>query len=140
MSNADISGPGGNFSGATGFVCHVAAWSATVELEDVETTGFAEVGNRTFDATTVMLSGAAVGTGQFAAGTTTILPSTGLGATPAMSAWKVAAMVLTSATGCTFTFPALIKAVAFNRPQNGKLDVAITFKSTGTIVQAWTLT
>lgn len=138
MSNADISGPGGNVTLPTGFTGHISAWSATVELEDVETTGFAEVGNRTFDATTVMISGAAVGTGQFASGTTTLLPSTGLGATPAMSAWKES-MTLTAASGCTFVFPALIKAVALNRPQNGKLDIAYTFKSTGAIIQTWNL-
>lgn len=137
--STDISGPGGNVTLPTGFTGHISAWSATVETEDVETTGFAEVGNRTFDATTVMISGAAVGTGQSGAGSTTLLPSTGLGATPTMSAWK-ASMTLTATSGCTFAFTALVKAVALNRPQNGKLDIAYTFKSSGAITQTWNLT
>lgn len=136
---ADISGPGGNVTLFTGLTGHISAWSATVEMEDVETTGFAEVGNRTFDATTIMISGAAVGTGQNGSGTTTLLPSTATGATPAMSAWK-GTITLTAATGCTFSFPALIKAVALNRPQNGKLDIAYTFKSDGAITQTWNIT
>jgi hypothetical protein len=139
MSNTDITGPGGGVTQPTGCTGHIAAWSATVEMEDVETTGFAEVGNRTFDATTVMMSGAYVGTGQSAAGSTTLLPATALGATPAMSAWQ-GTLTLTATTGCTFSFNALIKAVALNRPQNGKLDIAYTFKSSGPITQTWNLT
>ena len=134
MSVADISGPGGGVTQPTGCTGHISAWSATVEMEDVETTGFAEVGNRTFDATTVMISGAYVGTGQ--SGQSALLPATGLGSTPAMSAWQ-ASMTLTAASGCTLAFTALIKAVALNRPQNGKLDIAYTFKSSGAITQTW---
>lgn len=139
MSLTDISGPGGGVTLPTGCTGHIAAWSATVEMEDVETTGFAEVGNRTFDATTIMISGAFVGTGQQGSGSNTLLPSTATGSTPAMSAWK-STITLTAATGCTFAFPVLIKAVALNRPQNGKLDIAYTFKSTGAITQTWNYT
>lgn len=132
---SDISGPGGNFSFA-GVIGHISAWSASLVLEDVETTGFAEVGNRTFDATTVMVTGGAVGTGQTltVAG---IISTTGLGASPTMSAYK-GAVILTAASGCTWSFTGLITAVALNRPQNGKLDLAISFKSTSAITQAWT--
>lgn len=138
----DISGPGGSVTLPSGMNAHLAAWSATIELEDVETTGFVEVGNRTFDATTVMMSGAAVGTGQTGGGTaSTLVSASALGTAPAMTAWKGAITLIstggtvTTATAGYSMTAALIKAVALNRAQNGKLDVAYTFKSSGPITQ-----
>lgn len=141
MPVTDITGPGGNATLPTGMSVHGSAWSATIELEDVETTGFVEVGNRTFDATTVMISGAIVGTGQGGGGTASQLVSTtGLGTAPSMTAWT-GTVVLTGGYGGTYSgtnsmnvsFNAVMKSVALNRPQNGKLDAAYTFKSSGPI-------
>jgi len=132
MAAADISGPGGNITIA-GYSFHLSAWSATIETEDVETTGFAEAGNRTFAATTNMINFGAVGTGQSGA---TMLPTSILGTTPTMASY-IGAVVLTAASGNTFSFNGLLKTIAFNRAENGKLDVVVSGKSTGPITVAW---
>jgi hypothetical protein len=151
MSLNDISGPGGTVLLPSGIAMHVSAWSATVELEDVETTGFIEMGNRSFANTTVMVSGAAVGTVQGGSGTASaLLMATSFGTAPAMTAWSGTITLIgsgwngvtTTAGGSSWSmsFNANIKAVALNRAQNGKLDAAITFKSSVSAAQSQSIT
>ena len=130
---ADISGPGGSVGGPNGFNAHIQGWSGTLNVTLVETTGFAEVGNRTYDATAINLTGSAVGTAQ--SGSTPIAAA-GLGATPSMASFK-APITLTAASGDLYTFTAAISAIALNRPHDGKCDYAINFVSSGAITQTW---
>lgn len=129
----DISGPGGSFSSPTGFTAHISGWAATLNVTTVETTGFAEVGNRTYDATAIVMTGSADGTGQTV---NTIIAATGVTATPVMSVYK-GSFTLTAGSGDLWTFTGVMSNISVNRRHDGKLDVAFSFLSSGTITQTW---
>lgn len=131
---SDISGPGGNVTLPTNFNCHISGWSGTDNVTTVETTGFAEVGNRTYDATALVWTGSAVGTGQ--TGNSGVIPAGALGATPTFSSYK-GTLVLTAASGNSFSMTAVITNIAFGRVHDGKLDVAFNFVSSGPITPTW---
>lgn len=130
---ADISGPGGSFTSITGFNAHFSGWSATVNVTTVETTGFVDVGNRTYAPTAIVITGSADGTGVTASSP---VAAGGLGATPSMSSYT-GTITLTAASGDTQAFPAVVTLVAENRRHDGKLDYALNFVSSGAITQSW---
>ncbi len=130
---ADISGPGGSFTSITGFNAHFSGWSASLNVTTVETTGFAEVGNRTYAPTAIVMTGSADGTGITAS---TPIAAGGIGATPSMSSYT-GTITLQSASGNTQSFPAVVSLVAENRRHDGKLDYALNFVSSGPILQTW---
>ena len=131
---SDIDGPGGGATMPTGFTIHSSGWSATLNFTAVETTGFAEVGNRTFDATAVNLVGSLVGTGQTS---NTLNPGASLGSTPAFSNQK-GTITLMATTGCTWSFTGLITSTGLGRVHDGTLEVGYNFVSSGPITQTWT--
>lgn len=134
---ANISGPGGNFTGINGFNANVAGWSGSLNVTIVETTGFADVGNRVFDPTAVSISGSAVGTGISGNGSNSAPAlAAGLGATPVMGSY-VGTLTLTFTTGCTWAFPATVSGVSAGRVFDGKSDVGFSFVSRGAITQTW---
>lgn len=128
---ADIAGPGGTLI-CSGFVSHFQGWSASLVVSTAETTGFVDVGNRTFEPTALMMSGSFVGTPNIGQ---PIVPSAGLGATPALSNFKVGTLTLGSYTSGSYTFPAVITAANLNRPSDGKMDAGYNFVSNGAITQ-----
>ena len=128
---SDISGPGGGVTLPTGFVIHVQGWTARQILTDVETTGFVEIGNRTFDATALHFEGNATGTGQTGT-SSTLVPTAALGTSPTFSSYK-AALTLTAASGVTWAFSAIIRIDSMRRMHDGKYDVDLAFKSSGAI-------
>jgi len=132
---ADISGPGGSFTGPSGFNMHFSGWSATLNPTTVETTGFAEVGNRTYDVTAIVVTGTADGTIQNGNSTTPVAAS-GLSSSPTMSAYG-GTVTLTFASGNTWAFPSKITGLAINRRHDGKADGALSFVSSGAITQTW---
>lgn len=137
MALTDIDGPGGGITLASGFNIHSSGWTAQHMLTEVDTTGFAENGNRTFDGTCQHLEGTMVGIGQSNNGTanstsSSLVPTAAFGATPSFAALK-GAVTLTATTGTTWAFTALIHIGRMDRRQDGKYDVELAFKSSGPI-------
>ncbi len=126
---ADVGGPGGSATLASGFVAHLAGWSANWIFTLVENTGFAEVGNRTSIPTAQILVGSAVGTGIAAS---TLVPAGLASATPTMSSCT-GTLVLQSYSGGTMACQANFSSVSINRHFDGKEDVSFSFQSTGPI-------
>lgn len=132
---ADIAGPGGNVSLMSGFAGHLSGWSATDNVTLVETTGFVDLGNRTYEPTAHVVTGSAVGT--LSTGTAnTPVGAAAFGTSPTFSTYK-GAVTLTFASGATWSFNAVISNVAVNRVHDGKADVTFNFTSNGAITQAW---
>ncbi len=126
---ADIAGPGGTLV-CSGFNAHFQGWSGSIVVSTAETTGFVDVGNRTFEPTAEMMSGSFVGTPMIGQA---IVPAAGLGATPAFSNYKVGTLILGTYTSGSFSMPAIITAANMNRPSDGKMDVGYNFVSNGAI-------
>ena len=132
-----IQGVGGSFTTISGFNAKFNAWTANITNETVETTGFSDAGNSTNESGgPVKLEGTAVGVAQFDAATTALIPSAALGATPTFSSWK-GTVTLTAATGCTYGFTAVVSGVSTGRQYNGRMEVTISFVSSGAITQTW---
>ncbi len=126
---ADISGPGGNFSSISGFNQHFSGWSAILNVTNVENTGFAEVGNRTYLPTAQVITGSATGTGVQSS---SIWASGITGSTPSMSSYT-GTITLTNWSGGTCSFNANVTAVAVSRQFDGKADIGLSFTSSGPI-------
>ena len=128
---ANISGTGGSFTAISGFSANFSGWAATINVTNVETTGFADNGNRVFDPTAQVVTGAAVGTaitgGSIPAGVT--------GATPAFGSYK-GTVLLTLLSGSTMGFSASVTAISLNRPNDGKADFTFAFTSSGPLTGA----
>ena len=141
MALADISGLGGSVS-ISGFVFHISEWQLTQNVTTVETTGFSDTGNRTYDPTAVGYSGSCSGTGQSgAAGTSPFgLVAGSTAATPTITTAKVAAAVFTASSGQTVTCTIVIESVSLTRRFDGKLDMSCSFKVSGGVTLAWVVT
>ncbi len=131
---AVISGPGGNVSLFSGLNFKVAAWSATMQYDVVDTSGFSDAGVHTHDATCYMLVGSAIGSGT--SGNAGPIPASATGASPAFSAVK-GSITLTAASGCTLAFTGVVTSIPLNRVFNGKQDVMVSFVSDGAVTQMW---
>lgn len=132
-----IQGVGGGFISVSGFNSKFTAWTANITNEVVETTGFIDIGNSTNESGgPIKLEGTAVGVAQFDAASTALLPATALGASPTFSAWK-GAVTLTATAGCTYSFTAVVSGVATGRQYNGRMEVTMSFVSSGAITQTW---
>jgi hypothetical protein len=141
MALTTIQGLAGGVTLPSGFVIKVAEWAADVDITDVETSGFTDAGNRTFEPTAVMMSGSLSGTGEYdSAGTPAVsatpFPTTNLGSAPAIASWK-GSLTLTATTGCTYSGTAVFTKVSERRKFDGKLEVSYNFKYSGTITQTW---
>jgi len=131
-----IQGINGAYSGVTGFNAKMASWTANINIDNVETTGFSSNGYRDREPVIVHLDGNASGTGEFDASSTAPTPSALLAGTAAVSNAK-GSMTLTATTGCTLAFTGVMQQVGLNRPNDGKLDVNHSFVSSGAITQTW---
>ena len=138
MSVQTIQGLGGAVAMPTGFVAKIGKWTAKFNVEDVDTTGFVDVGYHTHEVVAIGLTGSATGIGEYdstSSSAATPSPSTGLGATPTLNSWK-GTITLTAQTGCTYAFTAVI-SMNQDRAWNGALMVTYDFKSSGAITQTW---
>ena len=125
---SDLAGTGGNFTSFTGFNAHFSAWAAQLVPTLVENTGFAENGNRTSIPTAQMWTGSAVGTGT----TSTAFPAGLTGSNPTYVSYT-GTVTLQSYSGITISFNANVSGLALNRAQDGKVDYALSFQSSGPI-------
>jgi len=139
MPLTTIQGPGGAWTTDGSFHGKVQGWSAVLNIEKAETTGFDDNGNVVVEGVAIQITGSATGTGRAGSGTYSApSPSGGLGATPSMATYN-ANVTLSAASGATYSFPALFTAVNMNRPAKGKFDVTFNFESRGAItVGNWT--
>lgn len=128
----DISGPGGSLilTGFTGFTAHIAGWVGSMNITTVETSGFTDLGTRTYAPTALMMSGSFDGTGQTGAGAN--LPSAG--SAPTMTSY-IGSLTLATQTGHYFAMNAVISGMTFSRRFDGKLDIAGNFLSTGGVFE-----
>ena len=126
---ADISGPGGSITLMTGASAHFAGWAANWVLTNVENTGFAEQGNRTFLVTAQNLSGTAIGTGD---SSNSMIPTGLMGTNPTFSSAQ-GTVTLIANSGKTMSFLANLTTISLNRPADGKMDTVHNFISSGPI-------
>ena len=144
MALSTIQGPGGGVTLPTGFVAKIMEWSANVEIRNVETSGFTDNGNTTYEPTAIAMSGSASGTGEYDTAvtptlSTTPFPTANFGSTPTITGWK-GSLTLTAQTGCTYAGTAVFTNVRFARRFDGKLDITFDFKFTGAITETWAST
>lgn len=129
---SDISGPGGNFV-SQNCSAHWSGWAAQLNITNVENTGFAENGVRTYLPTALVVTGSAVGTAQVAGPS---IPAAGSGASPTFSAFQ-GTFTLTNASGNTMSFFGNLLVIGINRPNDGKSDISISFTSSGPLTGTW---
>ena len=134
MAVADIAGPLGS-AVLTGVTAHFAEWSATANITNEDTTGFADGGYETNVNTCVGISGSITATVQ--SGAAGANPWPGVGATLTLASLGPISIVLTAFTGCTYTFNANLTSIPITRPVKGKMTVSFSYKSTGAITAAW---
>lgn len=130
-----IQGTGGLVAMPSGFVAKWDNWSADLNVDTVDTTGFTDVGYKVTEPVLVNMTGSASGTG-LTGSTNTPVSTTLLGSTAVVSAAQ-GAMTLTAGTGCTIGANVTVKKVGFRRPNAGKLDVSQDFESHGAITLTW---
>lgn len=131
---ATIQGTGGNAAFPTGFNMKFNGWSATTNIETVDTTGFEDNGYRVRKPVILSMDGSATGTAE--GGSSTPMPAALLAAT-ADPDQAEGTITLTGETGNTYSFPAVITSVSHNRPHDGKYDITFSFESAGRITQTW---
>lgn len=139
-----IQGTGGackliHLTDETGFIAKLDLWSASSDFGLLQTTGFGDKGYRTFEPTICRVKGSASGmvvtsTPPVAAGAIPVSPN------PFVPGSCKGEVVLTAATGCTYTFNANITGLTITRPEDGKVTVSFDFSSDGVVTQAWDVT
>ena len=129
-------GTGGGFTFGS-FVCIFQSFRAILEGREFNTTGFGDAGWIDGEIINGRVTGDAVGVL-----TTTIpVPAGAFNATFGGGSMKVANVVLTFATGKTWTLAyALVSAVEIERAEEGANSgvYRIRFASAGAVAQAWT--
>lgn len=136
MPITTIEGLGGSVTTITGFNGSINAWSMTVDITIVETSGFTDKGYRVKAPTCVSATGSFTATGQFDAASTTPIAAAGLTTTAGLSSY-FGTLTLQAKTGCTYAMSAVISQVSMNRAFDGKLELTFNFESSGRITQTW---
>jgi hypothetical protein len=141
MAKKNIVGIGGNIALPSGFNAKINSWSASHTVETVDTTGFADGGFRAFDPAITSLTGSAVGTAQYDAANSALLP-TAVADGSVMALGDLASFVgtvtLTFVTGCTWACTtAIITGLSVSRPVDGKAEVTFNFQFSGPWTQTW---
>lgn len=126
-----IQGTGGSVTLPTGFTAKLDTWSANVEFKTADTTGFSDSGFQVVEPVLVSMTGSAGGTATHNdTNAPTPDPATLVSGDPAE-------IVLTAASGKTYTFNCVINKIDFQRPNADKMTVTFNFESDGGIAQAW---
>lgn len=136
MAQSTIQGVGGTVALVSGFYSKFHTWEATLNLSVVDTTGFEDNGYRTREITIADITGTATGTAIKGIANSTPVVAALLAGTLAPTNAK-GSMTLTSDTGCTHAFTAVIGDIKFTRPIDGKEDITHSFQSSGAITQVW---
>ncbi len=137
MAQKTIQGVGGSCTMPSGFNAKLSEFSANIDLNSVDTTGFSDVGWVVHEATFMHFTGSAKGTMVYDAANSSPMPAALTGATPTLTAAN-GSMVLTFAVGCTWTFNAHVSKVAVTRPTQGKADITYDFEHQGGgVAQVW---
>ena len=129
-----LTGTGGNCT-IGDFKCMFQSWRATIQIGELNTTGFEDAGWIDGKAINCRLVGDAVGVISTTAPVPTGLLDTTFGSANAL----VSSMVLTVATGKTLTFNAIIQAVELERAEEGANNSVyrVRFASCGAVADAW---
>ena len=130
-----LTGTGGNVS-IGDFKCMFQSWRATIQIAELNTTGFEDAGWIDGKAINGRLIRDAVGVISTTAPMPTGLLDTAFGAASGL----VSSVVLTVATGKTLTFNAIINAVELERAEEGQNNSVyrVRFASCGPVADAWT--
>lgn len=126
---AVIEGTQGNVTLPTGHNAKIGHFTAVTGQGDIDITGFDSAGWMEFLGTIKSLRGSASGRMKYGATSTSpgfdALSKTG------------GSMTLTMATGCTFTFTALVSDIEVVEDAHGEAAITFNFKSTGAVTVAW---
>lgn len=132
-TNEVIAGCGGSVTMPGGFEAKFNNWKMKKTVSTIDTTGFVDGPYADDTPTRIGYSGSASG---FLV--TDAAPEPGpTGACSDLDA-TIGEIVLTAASGKTYTMTAVISDMSIEREANGKATVSFDFKSKGaTVVQAW---
>jgi len=133
MASSHVVGTGGGFT-AAGFAAKFQSFRATLNANELITTGFGDKGWTTGEIIGGRVTGDAIGV------ISTTAPNPSLAAATAFPVDAfTAAVLLTFATGKTWAFNALITAVELGRAEEGASTSTyrISFASTGPVTQTW---
>ena len=121
MASTLAHGSDGTVVIGTDYEAQLNTWSATLTRATSVVTGFGNTGQRRRASAVLDITGSAGGFSKY--GDASHDP-TGIYDSSA----TVAAMVLTVATGCTFTFDAVVNSTAFSVTQDGDSTVSFNFE------------
>ena len=122
MASTLAHGSDGTVAIGANYEAQLNTWSATLTRATSVVTGFGDTGHRRRASKVVDLTGSAGGFSKFGAADH---DPTGIVGNAAATQ---AAMVLTVASGCTFTFDAVINSTAFSVSQDGDSTVSFNFE------------
>jgi hypothetical protein len=126
-----ISGCGGQFVGPNGFNCKFKEWTASVDIDTENTSGFDDGAYKSNTATAIGLTGSASGW------LTTATPVPDLETDCTVLDQFVGAFVLTADTGKTYTFNGIMTKSAVQRAAQKAGTTNYNFVSNGVITIAW---
>jgi hypothetical protein len=109
-----------------GWYAELNTWAATLTRTTQVITGFGDAGQSRRASAVHDITGTIGGMPQYNAVTTIPFPASGSPIVPADSAGGE--LVLTVATGCTFTFDAVFSSYAFNVTQDGANTITYSFE------------
>jgi hypothetical protein len=147
MAGSLIGGCGGGVTLPDGFVAKMKSWEATIDVKDVDTTGFPDGAYSNCEAVGYSLSGSAVGFLTQGTGSDPTVPDGGPPIPTAAFPTDLTdcsglasfsgAMTLTAITGCTYTGTFLITKVKIGREAHNIGTVSYDFKNQGKWQEAW---
>lgn len=133
MAATTIQGSGGGVTGS-GFGGKAYSWSGTQDTGVVDVSGFTDGIYQANAATILSLSGSMA----FVADSTQAPLATAAFGTSATLSSCTADVTLTAASGCTYSFNALLNEIAMSRPHAGRMEVTANFKNNGAVTESWT--
>lgn len=121
MASTLAHGSDGTIAVGTDFEAQLNTWSATLTRATSVVTGFADTGHRRRLSAVLDITGSAGGFSKYGAATHN---PTGI----ATNVTGVGGLVLTVATGCTFTFDAVVNSTSFGVTQDGDSTISFNFE------------
>ena len=121
MASTLAHGSDGTVAIGADYEAQLNTWSATLTRATSVVTGFGDTGHRRRASKVIDITGSAGGFSKYGAASH---DPTGIYDSSA----TVAAMVLTVATGCTFTFDAVVNSTSFSVSQDGDSTVSFNFE------------
>lgn len=127
-----ISGCGGQFSGPAGFNAKFKEWTASIDLDTENTSGFDDGAAKSFTPTAYGLTGSASGW------LTTAQPIPTLATDCTVLDQFVGAFVLTADTGKTLSFNGIMTKSSIQRAAQKAGTTNYNFVSNGNVTESWT--